>query len=213
MDAQDSLSAGSRNAGNVLPDDAASEPLVKAKSRSVCLEDPQVQPGAGSPCRKLAGCITKEPLAYSPTTRLRANVKIVHETSPNGVEIAIAANEPLHASSRVAGHVDQLCRGTIAEPLRPDGKPVGLDGAIQKFRRENVGIGVTPARRMDRGDEICVLLGSRSNKDVVQLTLFVRIRAERRQAITTGVSSGSPYTRCALENPAIGNSPSSRQPS
>ncbi|MGY4297686.1 hypothetical protein ACVWXN_005781 [Bradyrhizobium sp. i1.4.4] len=31
------------------------------------------------------------------------------------------------------------------------------------------------------------------------------------QAITTGVSSASPYTRCAFENPAIGNSPSSRQ--
>ncbi|MET4387424.1 hypothetical protein ABIB73_003179 [Bradyrhizobium sp. F1.4.3] len=105
----------------ILPDDAASKPLVKAKSCDIRLEDPQMQPGTSGPCRELSGDVAKKPLTYSPTARVRADVKIVHETSPGRIEIAIAADEPLHEPGRVAGHIDQLRWGTIAEPLRPDG--------------------------------------------------------------------------------------------
>lgn len=93
----------------ILFDDAASEPLVKTKRGYVRFEDPEVKPAARSSCRKLADGIAKQPLAHSSTTRLRANVKIVHEAAPNRIGIALAANEPLHDANRIECHVDQLC--------------------------------------------------------------------------------------------------------
>ncbi|MGY8708615.1 hypothetical protein RAD16_22995 [Bradyrhizobium sp. 18BD] len=84
------------------------------------------------------------PIAPLPAL-LRTNVQIVHKTSPDRIDIAIAASESLHESGRVAGHFDQLNRRRIAEPLRPVGKPVGLDGTVQEFRREDVSIRITPA--------------------------------------------------------------------
>jgi hypothetical protein len=92
--AKDSLSTCRRNARTILLDYAASKPPVEAKASYICLEDPQVQAGDRSPCRKLTGSITKQPLTYSLTTSLRANVKIVYQTSPDGIEIAIAADNP-----------------------------------------------------------------------------------------------------------------------
>ncbi len=117
MDAQHGLSACSRIAGIIPLYDIASKPSVEAKACYVCLEDPQVQPGAGSSSRKLTGGISQKPLAYSLTARLRANVKIVYKTSPDGIEIAIAADKALHEPGRVAGDIDELGCRTIAEPL------------------------------------------------------------------------------------------------
>jgi hypothetical protein len=162
--AKDSLCTCRRNARTILLDYAASKPPVEAKASYICLEDPQVQPSDRCPCRKLTDSITKQPLTYSLTTSLRANVKIVYQTSPDRIEITIAADEPLHEPSRVAGNIHQLSCGRIAEPLGPYGEPVSFDAAAQEFWRENVGIRVTPACDMDRSDECCVILSSRSDK-------------------------------------------------
>jgi hypothetical protein len=166
--AQDSFSACCRNGGIVLSDHAASEPPVKAKCCYICLEDPQVQAGTGSFCRELTSGLTKKSLTYSLTTSLRADVKIVYQTSPDRIEIAIAADEGLHDPGRIAGNIDQLGCWTIAEPLGPNSEPVGLDAAIQEFGRENVSIRVAPTCSMDRSDGRCVLAGGWPDSDVGQ---------------------------------------------
>ncbi len=79
---------------------------TKAKARHICLEHPQVQPGARISCRKLTGDGTKELFTYPLTTSLRTNVKIVHKASPDGVEIAIDTDKRLCKPSRVEGNVD-----------------------------------------------------------------------------------------------------------
>jgi hypothetical protein len=65
-----------------------------------------MQPWAGGSRRELTGDLKKESLTYSPPTSLRANVKIVYQASPHGVDITIAADERLHDPSRVASNID-----------------------------------------------------------------------------------------------------------
>jgi len=85
-----------------------------------------------------------------------------------GIEITIGADKSHHLASRVNGYVDQLSWRAISEPLQPDCKPICFDAAVQEFRCQNVGIGVTPTRSMNRCDRGCVCLGSGSNDDASQ---------------------------------------------
>jgi hypothetical protein len=103
---QDSLAARSRNTRFILSNYMASKPAVEAKACHVGLEDPQMQSWAGCSCRELTGDLKKKPLTYSLTTSLRANMEVVYEASPDGVEITIAADERVYEPSRIASNID-----------------------------------------------------------------------------------------------------------
>lgn len=79
----------------IPPAYAASEPLVKAKTRHVCLEHPQMQPQARISLRKSTNERTKKSFTYALTTSLRENMKIIHKASPDGIEVTIATDKGL----------------------------------------------------------------------------------------------------------------------